>query len=116
MIKLQDADATFKGVGFSKAAGKWLIPMGIQPQDTGVVVNGTMESYELEFDFDTKYRLGVGLVAGWRLNKKTLKREKDLILPTPDLEPVLFGYRIKDLEDFSVKVRLGKSMIVSSKA
>eukprot|EP00520_Triparma_pacifica_P007816 CAMPEP_0118631872 /NCGR_PEP_ID=MMETSP0785-20121206/137_1 /TAXON_ID=91992 /ORGANISM="Bolidomonas pacifica, Strain CCMP 1866" /LENGTH=254 /DNA_ID=CAMNT_0006522593 /DNA_START=549 /DNA_END=1310 /DNA_ORIENTATION=+ len=68
-----------------------------------IISVSNMESYELEFDFDPKYKLGVGLVAGWRLNKKTLEREKDLILPTPDLEPVIFGYLVKDLEDFSVK-------------
>jgi len=61
------------------------------------------EHYELEFEFDLKYLRGFAMVAGWRLDKKGAERAKDLVLPAPEMEPVLFGYRIKDLEDFSKK-------------
>lgn len=37
------------------------------------VSNG--ETYELEFDFNRKYKLGVGLISGWRLNRGTMERE-----------------------------------------
>jgi hypothetical protein len=37
------------------------------------VSNG--ETYELEFEFDLKYKRGVGLISGWRLDKRTMERE-----------------------------------------
>ena len=40
MAKLRDADATFKGVGNSTATGKYLIPMGLLFEESGMTVNG----------------------------------------------------------------------------
>lgn len=67
------------------------------------------EKFELQFDFDKKYLHSVALVGGWELDSNEA-RVKELVLPAVQLEPVLFGYRVRDLTYYSTK--LGTLLII----